>query len=111
MHRRTSGAAVLLTTAIIAGCGPFSMFSSGAPFIVGGTAAMVENGGPCLVWVGDNGVTYHLFQGLGLDNETFDRITTPGVRSRLQLAVRNDLTVACQMGPTVDVQDVLEVIE
>ena len=107
-------ALVLLTVLLGVGCGfqlPSSLFSSGAPFILSGTAALADEDGPCLVWLGDNGETYHLFQSLGLDNETFDRITTPGTRSRLQLAERNDLTVTCQMGPIVDVQDVLEVVE
>ena len=106
----------LMTIAATLGCSriratPLNFLTSGAPFIVSGTTAVIDNNGPCLVWMGDNGEVFHLFQGLGLDNETFDRVTTPGTRSRLQLGRRNDLTVSCQVGTIVEIQDVLEIIE
>jgi hypothetical protein len=84
---------------------------SGTPFIVRGTATVVDSDGPCPVWVGDNGVTYHLFQNPLLDNATFDRITTSGVISRLQLSRRTDLVVACQIGTIAEVDAVLEIVE
>ena len=88
-----------------------SLTAEGASFVVSGTAAIVDVEGPCLVWVGENGGTYHLFQSPGLDNESFDRITTPGVTSRLEIATRDDLEVACLIGAVVEVQDVLEIVE
>ena len=88
-----------------------SLLPVGTPFVVSGTAALVDSNGPCLVWLGENGITYHLFQDVRLPNETFDQITTPGVTSRLELAVRTDLQVACQVGSTAEVQDVLEIVE
>ena len=83
--------------------------STGDPFILKGTAAVVENGGPCLVWIGDNGVAYHLFQGPAVENDAFDQATTPGVTSRLQIAVRTDIPISCQIGTVVEVHDVLEI--
>jgi len=83
--------------------------SSGDPFILKGTAAVVDNEGPCPVWVGDNGVTYHLFQGARVENDAFDQAMTPGVTSRLQIAVRTDIPVSCQIGTVVEVHDVLEI--
>ena len=52
-----------------------------------------------------------MFQSPALDNESFDRITTPGVTSRLEIATRDDLEVACLIGTVVEVQDVLEIVE
>jgi hypothetical protein len=63
----------------------------------------------CPVWVDDSGVVYHLFQAPDLSNADFDRITQPGVRSRLLLTERQDLAVGCLGGPVVQVQQVLEV--
>jgi len=83
----------------------------GSPFVVSGTASLIDHNGPCLIWNGNNGVTYHLFQGQTVDNESFDRITTPGVTSRLVLSKRADLEVACEIGTIVEVQDVLEIVD
>ncbi len=93
--------------------GAESLFPSptGTPFIIRGTADIIDNGGPCPIWRGDNGVTYHLFQNPLLDNETFDRITTQGTTSRLQLSTRNDLVVDCQVGTIVEVDAALEIVE
>jgi len=88
-----------------------NLFATGTSFVVSGTAALIDGEGPCLVWIGDNGATYHLFQGVGLANESFDRVTTPGTRSRLQLATRSDLTLDCHVGTIAEVQDVLEIVE
>ncbi|MDD5171021.1 MAG: hypothetical protein PHN75_19550 [Syntrophales bacterium] len=90
---------------------PEGLLSSGSPFVISGTATLADNNGPCLIWIGENGIIYHLFQGLSVENETFDRITTPGVTSRLLLAERTDLEVTCLMGTIVEVQDVLEIVE
>lgn len=87
------------------------IFVRGEPFITSGTTVIVERGGPCVTWLGDNGVTYHLFQGLNVVNADFDRILVPGVRSRLVLAPRSDLEVTCRIGRTVEVQAVLEILD
>ena len=109
---------VIFVTIGVAGCvnvdvpEEVTLLPVGTPFVISGTAALEDvEGGPCLVWVADNGFVYHLFQDPSLENETFDRITTPGVRSRLELAARNDLDVACQIGTIVEVQDVLEIVD
>lgn len=88
-----------------------TVFPTGNPFVVSGTAEVIDQDGPCLVWNGNNGIRYHLFQDPTLPNDEFDRVTTPGVTSRLQLAVRGDLMVDCRVGPTADVQAVLEIVE
>ncbi len=88
-----------------------SLSDTGTPFVLKGTAAVVDRDGPCPIWVGENGETYHLFQGTALDNDAYDQIIQPGVTSRLILATRSDLTLDCQYGVIVEVQDVLEVVE
>jgi hypothetical protein len=81
---------------------------SGA-FVVTGTAALEDNNGPCPVWYGDNGYTYHLFQSPRLDNGLFDQVVVPGTTSRLVLVLRSDLELACAFGRTAEVIDVLYV--
>jgi hypothetical protein len=87
------------------------LFAAGPPFVVRGTAVLLDNDGPCLAWVGENGVTYHLFQGRRLSNEEFDRVSTPGVTSRLVLSTRKDLKLDCRTGTIVDVDEVLEIVD
>lgn len=98
---------------LAAGCGlslaEADLLPRGTPFVLRGTAAVVDSGGPCLIWRGENGQTYHLFQHPTLDNETFDQITIPGVTSRLVIATRTDLTLDCRTGVIVEVQDVLDI--
>ena len=107
----------MLVPLCVAGCidiaipGEETLFARGTSFVVSGTAAVVDNGGPCLVWIAENGVTYHLFQGVRVENDDFDRVTTPGATSRLEVATRSDLVVACRIGTIVEVQGVLEIIE
>ncbi|MGE3182167.1 MAG: hypothetical protein AB7N71_11085 [Phycisphaerae bacterium] len=106
-----------LGTMTISGCGDLSaatdsFFVRGEPFVISGTFAIVDNGnGPCPVWFGDNGATYHLFQAARVTNADFDAATTPGARSRLEIAPRNDLFLACEVGTIVEVQRVLEVVD
>ncbi len=111
--------AVSITSLMVAtlGCtvnadlGTGTLFPTGASFVISGTAdAVASDTGTCVVWLGDNGVTYHLFQSSRIANEDFDRITTPGVTSRLEIAPRSDLVVDCQVGSIVEVQDVLEIV-
>lgn len=87
------------------------LLPGGNPFVISGTAAILDQDGPCLVWIGDNGVTYHLFQDPSVSNDDFDRITTPGVRARLEIMTRNDLVVSCPIGTIVEVQRVLEIVD
>ncbi|GJM27178.1 MAG: hypothetical protein DHS20C16_35930 [Phycisphaerae bacterium] len=111
------GLLVLLGLFGIVGCtfnldlGTDSLFAEGSAFVVSGTTdvATVE-GTTCNVWIGENGVIYHLFQSPQVDNGEFDEITTPGVTSRLLIATRSDLVVDCQIGTIVDVEDVLEIV-
>ena len=83
----------------------------GTPFVVTGTATLLDNDGPCLAWVGENGVTYHLFQNARIENEVFDRIVRPGVTSRIEIATRTDIPLACAVGQIVEVQRVLGIVE
>lgn len=86
-----------------------SLINIGSPFVMKGSAVLVDDDGPCLAWLGDDGNTYHLIQVQTMENELFDVLIAPGTRSRLVLAKRDDLTVACQMGIVAEVQNVLEV--
>ncbi len=112
---RKAGLAALLGAALITAGGcislPDNVLPAGTPFVLSGTMVVVDRAGPCPVWEGENGVTYHLFQGIQLDNESFDRITVPGVTSRLVIATRSDLRLDCRVGTIVEVRDVLEIIE
>ena len=91
--------------------GSESLFPTGTSFVVRGTADRIETqAGSCLVFLGENGATYHLFQSPRVDNDEFDLITTPGVTSRLELATRSDLFVDCKVGTIVEVQNILEVV-
>lgn len=82
------------------------------PFLLKGTFVQVERFGqpPCFAWEGDNGVFYHLFQDVNLDDASFDMATTVGVRSRLLIEIRSDLQVTCELGPVVEVLEVREII-
>lgn len=116
-HRFKTLVLGLALLAAMAGCSvnldllPDTLVSTGTPFVVRGTAAVVDIEGACLIWIGENGVTYHLFQDPRVDNETFDRIITPGVTSRLQIAIRTDLVTICQIGTIAEVRNVLEIVE
>jgi hypothetical protein len=114
----TQRMAVTLVSALtLAGCSvnldvlPEGLIATGSPFVVSGTSILLENQGPCPAWVADNGITYHLFQSSRVDNDLFDRITTAGVRSRLEIAVRTDLELTCRIGPIVEVRNVLEIVD
>lgn len=89
---------------------PDDLVSTGTSFVVKGTMTVQDRNGPCLVWMGDNGIAYHLFQTPSVENAIFDRIITPGVTSRLQVATRSDIPVACQVGTVVEVLNVLEIV-
>lgn len=82
------------------------------PFLLKGTYVQVDRFGqpPCFAWEGDNGVFYHLFQDADLDDDLFDQATTVGARSRLLIEIRSDLQVSCELGPTVEVLEVREII-
>lgn len=111
--KRARFALALCGAILLAGClsNQNVLFVKGEPFIISGTAATVNRTGPCLVWYGENGFTYQLFQGARVANEDFDRVTTPGVTSRLEISTRSDLQVACQVGTIVEVQRVLEIVD
>lgn len=92
---------------------PFEVtaFGGASTFVITGTASVADQNGPCPVWLGDNGVTYHLFQSPSLANDVFDRIVSVGTTARLVLAVRSDLELTCAFGRTAEVVDVLEIQE
>ena len=109
-----AGGVICALTLSASGCGDLSaatdnLFVRGESFVISGTFAIIDNNGPCPVWFGENGATYHLFQAPRVPNDDFDRATTPGVRSRLEIAPRNDLFLACEVGEIVEVQRVLGV--
>jgi hypothetical protein len=91
--------------------GETTLFVTGTPFVLSGTATVLDQAGPCLVWVGDNGITYFLFQSTQLSNQDFDLVMTPGTTSRLELATRSDLETACDGGTIVQVNRVLEIVQ
>jgi hypothetical protein len=114
----TSIVAVLIAIGVWAGCtfnldlGADTLFPTGTSFVMRGTAENVpSSGGACNIWRGQNGVVYHLFQGVRVDNADFDRMTTPGVTSRIEVATRTDLVVDCLQGTIVEVRQVLEIVE
>lgn len=82
----------------------------GAPFVLKREAEAIERNGSCLVWIADNGRTFVLFQDSRVANTLLDDATTPGARSRLELAPRSDLGEPCRAGAIVaEVTKVLEV--
>jgi len=88
-----------------------ALFPTGTPFVMRGTADLLQSpDGACLIWRGENGVTYHLFQSSRVTNADFDNVTTPGVTSRIEIATRTDLVVDCRIGTIVEVQNVLEIV-
>lgn len=127
MVRRVLATIAAATIMSVGGCislSDSSLLSTGAPFVMRGTAVILESGGTtglfglgaepgetCPAWLGENGVTYHLFQDPLLDNNSYDRITTPGVTSRLVLVPRGDLDLPCATGTIVEVEQVLEIVE
>jgi hypothetical protein len=86
--------------------------ATGTPFIVKGTSALrdVFGKGQCPVWVADTGILYHLFQGDNVNNADFDAVLVTGVTSRLRIAVREDLEVACKLGEPVVVEEILQIV-
>lgn len=118
MHGRKLGLMGFALLAAMGGCtfnldlGADSLFPAGTSFVMKGTTENVPSPqGACNIWRGENGVVYHLFQGVRVDNDDYDRVTTPGVTSRLEIATRTDLVVDCQQGTIVEVRQVLEIVE
>ncbi len=109
MNRFVTFFSIVLTTSGCIDLSDQNFLPVGTPFTVSGVASVADNDGPCLVWLGDNGVTYHLFQDPLLDNDQFDQITSSGTRSRLVLVTRSDLEVQCEIGTIVEVEEVLEI--
>ncbi len=115
--KKHSGLVPGLAVFLVAGCIDIqipvapTLFPTGTSFVVKGTMTVENHDGSCLVWVGENGVEYHLFQNPRVSNDDYDSVTTPGTTSRLVLATRDDLEVGCQVGSIVEVQDILEIVE
>ncbi len=87
------------------------LLTVGTPFTVQGTMTLGGLTGSCLIWRGNNGESFYLYQDPLLDNSLFDQISTPGVTSRLVVATRSDLSAPCTVDKVVQVQEVLEVIQ
>lgn len=114
MRRILLAAAVMGASVQLFGCidlGADSLLPVGTPFVVRGTMTVSGQGGACLVWEAENGQSYFLYQDSLLDNNVFDRVTTPGVTSRLVGATRSDLPSACTVDAVLQVTEVLEIVE
>ena len=74
-------------------------------FVIAGTMVEADSLRPCPVFQAENGVQYHLFQGDALSDSQFQSIATLGAMSTLEVVLRRDLDLRCQ------VDDVLEVLE
>jgi hypothetical protein len=103
--------ACIVTSLLVQGCDTSALLVVGTPFVVQGTMTVNSHSGTCLIWMGDNGETYYLYQDPLLDTGIFDQITTPGVTSRLVVVTRSDLTSPCAVDEVVQVQEVIEVVQ
>jgi hypothetical protein len=93
LHKPIRAGGCVVLFALAGGClnlNTGSLLSVGTPFVVQGTMT-VANGG-CLVWEGNNGESFYLYQDPLLDNNLFDQINAPGVTSRLVIVTRSDLS-------------------
>lgn len=111
MLRLILTSACIVTLLLVQGCDASAFFVVGTPFVVQGTMTVSSHSGSCLIWKGDNGETYYLYQDPLLDSNTFDQITTPGVTSRLVVVTRSDLTSPCTVDEVVQVQEVIEIVQ
>lgn len=108
---------LLCLPAVICGCIDFGLsfgplFPIGQPFVIKGVAEEIDTDSSLrLIWRGDNGITYHLFQSSLVPNGDFDKATTPGVTSRLLVVTRDDLAVDPKVGTIVEVRRILEIVE
>ena len=112
MHRLIGAGAGIVLSLLVSGCVDTSgLLVVGTPFVVQGTMTVGDKDGACLIWRGENGVSYYLYQDPLLDNSAFDQITTPGVTSRLVVVTRSDLTAPCKVDTILQVQEVLEIVQ
>jgi hypothetical protein len=86
-----------------------SLLPPDTSFIMKGQAEAVETPNTFPIWRGEDGQAFVLFQTANIKNDDFDTITTPGIPSRLQLSVRNDLAPLCQ--PDVTPVEIAEIFE
>lgn len=99
---------------LVSGCinFPTGLFPESNSFIGVGTyqehSAFLAN--TCPAWIDDYNVVYYLFQGPDVSSEDFDKITTLGVRSRLQLRPRTNLQTSCPQGTVVEVEKVIDIL-
>lgn len=91
--------------------GASDLLPVGTPFVVRGTMTVGGGNEACLRWQAENGMSYYLYQDALLDNTVFDRITTPGVTSRLVVATRSDLPAPCAVDRIVQVTQALEILD
>jgi hypothetical protein len=111
LPRLMLASACVVTLLLLQGCDASALLVVGTPFAVQGTMTVSNRDAACLIWMGDNGETFYLYQDPLLDNSTFDQITTPGVTSRLVVVTRSDLTSPCTVDEVVQVEEVLEIVQ
>jgi hypothetical protein len=98
------------TTGTSGGGGIVDEILSGDQFVVRGKMEQSAGRDGCLLFRGDNGARYYLFQHPDFDSDDFDLITVPGTIARLVLVARDDLQTACSGATSVEVLDVLELL-
>ena len=76
------------------------------------TGTMVDAGllTPCPVFEAENGLFYHLLQGRELSDVQFARITRLGTTSSLEVRLRRDVDLRCQVDDAFDVLEVADVL-
>ncbi|MCP4250180.1 MAG: hypothetical protein GY778_24315 [bacterium] len=81
-------------------------------FIIGGNMDLDRQRQACSIFQADNGVSYRLFQGPRLTNDEYDQLFEDGSRARLEIEVRDELSLlGCDLSAvTVEVVEVLEFI-
>ncbi|MCH7812474.1 MAG: hypothetical protein IID40_00505 [Planctomycetes bacterium] len=81
-------------------------------FIIGGTMDLDRQRQACSIFQADNGLGYRLFQGPRLTNDEYDQLFEDGAGARLEIEVRDELSlVGCDAAAvTVEVVEVLEFI-
>ena len=76
------------------------------------TGTMVDAGllTPCPVFEAENGLFYHLLQGRQLADAQFAQITRLGTISSLEVQLRRDVDLRCQVDDTFGVLEVTDVL-
>lgn len=104
----------LVLAGLVGGCidltDPTLQAALTGPYIVSGVMELDPKVRACSVFHEDSGVTYVLFQGLGITNEDFDAVFQDGARLRLEVDRRDGIPTNCHGGIVAQVNEVLEII-